>query len=96
MSAPRAQPARLHAVVEGLVQGVGFRQTTLQVARRLGLSGWVRNQPDWSVETVAEGPRVQLDAFLDYLREGPSLAQVTRVRADWLEPTGEFSSFHIR
>jgi len=86
---------RLHAIVEGYVQGVGFRQTTLYRARRLGLTGWVRNRADGSVEAVAEGLRDDLEVFLNYLYTGPQEAEVAHVRAEWLAATGEFPDFRI-
>jgi len=87
--------ARLHAIVEGYVQGVGFRQTTLYRARRLGLMGWVGNCADGSVETVAEGSQDDLEVFLNYLHTGPQEAEVAHVRAEWLAATGEFPDFRI-
>lgn len=74
---------RLTAVVTGLVQGVGFRYTTAAVARDLGLTGRVRNQPDGSVLVVAEGPRPALERLLVFLHHGPPHAQVTDVQAAW-------------
>ena len=70
---------RIRAVVEGYVQGVGFRWFVSRAARRLGISGWVRNNPDGSVETVAEGEESKLDEFVDRLRQGPSSASVSDV-----------------
>ncbi len=64
---------RLHAKVTGRVQGVSFRYYTTQQALALGLSGWVMNLPDGrTVEVIAEGPRKDLQALLDWLRHGPS------------------------
>ncbi|MBN1954671.1 MAG: acylphosphatase [Anaerolineae bacterium] len=87
--------ARLSAIVEGTVQGVSFRYYTLQRARLLGLTGWVANRRDGSVETVAEGPRDVLEAFLDFLRQGPPAAVVRRVVPQWGQGTDEFDSFRI-
>jgi acylphosphatase len=88
--------ARLHARVFGLVQGVNFRYTTLERALSLRLTGWVRNQWDGSVETVAEGPRPALEQFLEYLHRGPRHAAVERVDSAWALATGEFTRFEIR
>jgi len=63
-----AKNRRLHAVVRGSVQGVGFRATTFDQARRLGLAGWVRNCLDGTVEVLAEGAEPKLNLFLAYLR----------------------------
>lgn len=87
---------RLEARVVGRVQGVGFRHFTTQQARRLGVDGWVRNEPDGSVRVVAEGPREALDAFLDRLRQGPSGARVTDVDSGWSRASREMSGFTVR
>ncbi|MEL7645782.1 MAG: acylphosphatase [Anaerolineaceae bacterium] len=87
---------RLHVLVEGHVQGVGFRYFTLEQARRLGLSGWVRNLPGGAVEAEAEGPRENLLAFLEALAEGPAGAVVRRVRPEWLPASGGDFRFRVR
>ena len=92
----RGQAARLHAVVEGRVQGVGFRYFVEENAMNLGLKGWVRNRWDGSVEVVAEGPRPAVERLLAALRRGPSASLVTDVQADWLPATGEFKYFQVR
>lgn len=68
---------RLHVLVRGRVQGVGFRWYAREAARDLGLAGWVRNQPDGSVEIVAEGEPALLERLRARLRTGPSGASVT-------------------
>ena len=90
------QLKRLSASVKGIVQGVNFRSYTQERARRLNLTGWVRNQADGSVEVLAEGPRAALDQLLDFLHHGPPLASVTDVRAEWTTATGEFRRFDTR
>jgi len=87
---------RLHAVVEGHVQGVGFRYFVLKNAQALGLTGWVRNTFRQQVEVLAEGSRPTLKKLVTVLREGPVSAVVTQVKADWFEATGEFSDFTVR
>lgn len=87
--------ARLHAVIDGTVQGVGFRMYVLDQARALGLKGWVRNTYDGRVEVTAEGPYLQLEKLLDKLRLGPRGAFVTEVQKEWLAPTGEFRDFSV-
>lgn len=94
MAAP--ERSRLHATIEGRVQGVGFRAFVIDRAIALGLTGWVRNRWDRSVEVVAEGSRADLDKLLLVLRRGPTAASVLRVDQDWEEPTGEFSRFSVR
>lgn len=91
-----APPTRLHAIVTGLVQGVSFRWATRDHAESLGLTGWVRNRPDGSVEVLAEGPRARLDQLLEFLRRGPPQAVVQGVQTDWPPGTAEFQRFEIR
>jgi acylphosphatase len=88
--------ARLHAIVHGRVQGVSFRYYTIQAANRLGLTGWVANRWNGTVETVAEGPRDKLDELLAFLHRGPPSAWVERVDTNWQASTGEFSDFRVR
>lgn len=90
-----SESARLHAVIHGRVQGVFFRASARDQAERLGLSGWVRNLPAGTVELLAEGPREQLEQFLQWCRLGPEYARVEKVQAEWQAPTGEFVSFVI-
>ncbi len=86
----------LHARVFGRVQGVNFRAATRERAQALGLTGWVRNRPDGSVEVLAEGTRAALTRLLDYLHHGPRHAAVDRVEAVWRPASGGFISFEIR
>jgi acylphosphatase len=81
--------ARARVVVRGRVQGVFFRVETRDRARSLGLSGWVRNAPDGSVEAVFEGDRERIESMLAWCRRGPSLARVDEVQAEWEDPVGE-------
>ena len=87
--------ARLHAVVRGYVQGVGYRYFVLQRAREARLVGWVRNCADGSVECIAEGPRPALELLVDDLRHGPYPAEVSRVDADWQPPRGDLNRFDV-
>jgi acylphosphatase len=87
--------SRLHAIVHGDVQGVFYRAHTRERAASLGLSGWVRNNPDGTVEVVAEGPKEKLEDLLAWLRKGPDAAHVERVDAGWTPATGEFKQFRI-
>jgi acylphosphatase len=89
------QTERLHAVVEGLVQGVGFRAFVADQAAELGVVGWVRNTYDGQVEVTAEGPREALLMLANALREGPPISQVTQVATDWQAATGEFDRFRV-
>jgi len=85
----------LHAVVHGDVQGVGFRDFVQRLASRAGLSGWVRNRPDGTVEVLAEGDRQELGGLLEELSRGPGMAEVERVEADW-EPEHGLRGFSVK
>ncbi len=90
------QQKRLHAIVEGTVQGVGFRMFVTRLAADYHLTGWVRNRWDGNVEVVAEGEEEQLSRLLAGLRVGPRSADVTNVRVEWSPASGEFRDFRIR
>jgi acylphosphatase len=81
--------------VSGRVQGVSFRAYAEREARRLGVSGWVRNEPDGSVALHAEGPAEAVEALVDWCRGGPSLARVEGVRVRRGEASGS-SGFETR
>jgi len=87
---------RLHATVNGRVQGVSFRYYTVQRARELGLTGYARNRWDESVEVVAEGQREAVDELLAFLGVGPGAAFVTDIDVQWLPATDEFERFEVR
>lgn len=87
---------RLEARVTGRVQGVGFRHFTTTAARRLGLSGWVRNERDGSVCFVAEGTRADLEQLLRAVHDGPPAARVQNVAAQWSATEETFDGFHVR
>jgi len=87
---------RLHAIIEGRVQGVGYRYWAARTARALGLTGWVRNLSDGRVELTAEGPRPVLNDLLGLIREGPVHADVASVRPEYAPASGEFTRFEIR
>jgi len=80
---------RRRAVVRGLVQGVGFRFSTEGEADRLGVAGFVRNLPDGTVETEAEGTPEAVGQLLEWLTEGPRGSRVDGVDVSELSPTGE-------
>jgi acylphosphatase len=82
-------------LIVGRVQGVGFRYTAAREARRLGLTGLVRNRPDGCVEVTAEGDRASLELFLRWLRRGPAGAHVREAQVDWVPGTGAYSGFDV-
>ncbi len=88
--------ARVHLVVSGRVQGVFYRQSTADTARRLALRGWVRNLPDGRVEAEAEGERVALEALIAWCRRGPPAARVDDLAVTWGEARGGQTAFEIR
>jgi acylphosphatase len=83
-------------VVEGRVQGVGFRQFAQRRGTRLGLAGFVMNLEDGRVRVHAEGPRDVIEELARTLEQGPPLSRVDAVAVRWLPPTGRFASFDIR
>ncbi len=90
-----SQRIRIHALVEGRVQGVGFRYFVMENALRLGLVGWVCNRWEGTVEVVAEGPEGEMDKLVAALHKGPSSAFVSQVKLQRLPATGEFSAFRV-
>ena len=88
--------ARVHLKINGRVQGVYFRASTVEEARRLGVTGWVMNCRDSSVEVMAEGEREQLEKLIRWCHSGPPGAQVKEVRAEWEVSKEEFQSFFIK
>jgi acylphosphatase len=84
---------RTKVVVHGLVQGVAFRHYTCRRAMELGVTGWVRNLPDGSVEGLFEGDETAVKALVEWCRSGPPAARVERL--DLRDDTyrGEFNSF---
>lgn len=72
-----------------------FRASTQREARRLGLTGWVRNRPDGAVELVAEGEEDRLKELQAWAQHGPSIARVDQVEVRWKSFSGEFLDFRI-
>lgn len=70
---------RIAAIVTGRVQGVAYRASTIFEARRIGVTGWVRNRADGSVELEAQGTPAQIDALIAWCHVGPPAAQVANV-----------------
>ncbi len=87
---------RLVATVRGQVQGVGFRWFVQREAARLGLDGWVANQPNGTVEVVAEGPAAKLDRLVLQLWEGPLGSSVGGVDVRHEPARGNIAGFAIR
>lgn len=85
----------IHVLIEGRVQGVGFRFFTKEQALKLGLTGWVRNTFDGNVEAYAEGLKEDLEIWLTHLQRGPSSAFVTNIKKDWSPAQGKFRKFQV-
>lgn len=86
---------RICIIVHGQVQGVGYRYNTRTEATRLGLTGFVRNQPDGTVKIVAEGDPEKLNQLLSWANEGPPAARVQEVEFAFETASEEFGTFSI-
>jgi acylphosphatase len=86
---------RVHVYVSGKVQGVYFRQTTMDEAQNLGVCGWVKNLPDGRVEAVFQGGEAAVKALVNFCARGPKGASVTNVTTSWEPFKEEFDSFEI-
>ena len=82
-------------IVKGRVQGVGFRFFAIRAARRLGVTGTVRNLADGSVEAVAEGTTAAVAEFRAELWRGPSYAEVTAVDESEIKAAGRYTGFDV-
>lgn len=76
---------RVRVLVEGRVQGVGYRYSACAEARRLGLTGWVRNRSDGRVELEAEGPEAEVERMITWCRRGPAFAEVSQLEVVFRE-----------
>lgn len=86
---------RVHLVISGDVQGVGFRSWVRGQAQDLQLTGWVKNREDGAVEVIAEGLPENLDEFVKHCRQGPDVAWIEHMDITQRDATGEFVSFEI-
>jgi acylphosphatase len=91
-----AEKIRSRAIITGRVQGVFFRAETQQAARRFGVTGWVRNRPDGSVEAVFEGDPEAVENTVNWCRQGPPHSRVEAVMVNPEKYIGEFHNFDIR
>ena len=83
-----------HLLIQGRVQGVWFRESMRREAKRLGVTGWVRNTPDGAVEAVVQGPDEAVDALIAWAHDGPPMARVERITRT--DTQGQFSGFEKR
>lgn len=86
---------RVHLLIDGVVQGVGFRYTLRHIATTAGATGWARNLRDGRVEAEVEGTAAQVDAVLDWAAHGPPGSSVTGVTTNELAPSGD-QGFEVR
>ncbi len=96
MESAAKEPARARLIVRGRVQGVFFRASTCEQARRCHVCGWVRNLADGGVEIVAEGDRHSVQELIAWCHRGPAGAYVTQVEVTEEPHTGAFHTFDIR
>jgi len=87
---------RAHLIISGRVQGVYYRYSTQQEAKRRGLTGWVRNLPGGNVEAVVEGDEAAVEQMIEWCRQGPAGARVSAIEQLLTEASGEFAEFEIR
>lgn len=86
---------RVHLFISGRVQGVGFRNFTRRSARRLKLTGWVKNLRDGRVEAVVEGPADDVAKLIEQVKRGPRHARVDDIKITDGKPTGKFKTFRV-
>ena len=86
---------RVTIIIRGRVQGVFFRHSARVNTKQLGITGWIHNKDDDSVQICAEGKHSELEQFIARCHTGPPLARVDSVEVRWERATGEFSSFQI-
>lgn len=95
MSDPGEERRAIHLLIDGRVQGVGFRWFARKAGRELGLTGKVRNLPDGRVEVHAAGPAENLALLVDRLREGPPASRVTSIQEEELPNVPAWESFDV-
>lgn len=86
----------VHCLVQGRVQGVGYRYFAYRAANKLGLVGWVKNLPKGDVEVLAQGPKKVLITFVQHLASGPTWSKVAQVHEEWTTTQPTYSEFQIR
>jgi len=87
---------RAHVTIKGHVQGVYFRSSTRDRAKRFGVDGWVKNLANGDVEGVFEGEEEDVKRLISWCRQGPPRARVDEVEVNWEKPQEDFNSFRIR
>jgi acylphosphatase len=90
------QNARAHLIVSGRVQGVFFRAETRRAAQQYGVTGWVRNLGDGTVEAVVEGEKADVISLINWCKKGPPISRVDDVKVDWQDYQGVFDAFNVK
>ncbi len=85
-----------HLFISGSVQGVGYRQFVKSNARKLGLTGWVRNAEDGGVEAVLQGDKERIEQMIAFCKQGPFLSEVKQIGFEWEEGEEKPNDFTIR
>jgi len=83
-------------IIDGIVQGVGYRWFAQQAAVDLGLTGWVRNRMNGDVEVLVEGAKHNIDNLIIELKKGPRFSRVEYANVEWRTPTGKYANFTIK
>jgi acylphosphatase len=91
-----AEDVRAHLFISGRVQGVSYRASTQEEARKRGVTGWVKNLADGRVEAVLQGPKDKVDDLIEWCRKGPPAAKVEKVEVSWEKPEEDLKTFEIR
>lgn len=87
---------RARLLIQGRVQGVGYRANTRRMANKLNLRGWVRNLRNGDVELLVEGSEVEVDRLIVWCHRGPTSAYVSKVRVEKSKATREFDGFAVK
>lgn len=90
------EASEARVVVSGRVQGVYFRASTSEAARRFGVRGFVRNMPDGRVEAVLQGERAAVERVIAFMREGPPGARVDAADVEWRSAAEGYDGFAVR
>ena len=86
---------QVYLIILGKVQGVFYRASCLEVAQKLGLTGWVKNLADGSVEVLAQGEKEKIEKLIEWCKKGPDGAKVDEVKTEWKSIKKNFSDFSI-
>ena len=92
---PIERKPSVYIIIKGKVQGVSFRYFTLKQAQELNIVGWVRNIPNGTVEAVAQGNKINLELFINKLKQGSSLSRVDDVILNWEHQEKDYENFAI-